>query len=258
MKSLSKGKIRGAEGEHGTKSRFFEIDLLRGIAVLMMVLFHFLWDLNYFEFISVSLYEGFFGLFQKATAGTFLFLVGVVLSISFGKSGENFQKKVFVRSAKIFSYAMLVTIFSLLFFPQEPIFFGILHLIAVSILLSTFFVRLGFLNLILSAFFVFSPLFFDYSSQNLKLFFWIGLAKSPPALDFFPLIPWFGAVLAGIFAGNYFYKNGTGKFEIKNPGTALTDFVAFLGRHSLFIYFAHQPVLFSLVGISKVILFKTG
>ena len=55
--------------------RLWEIDFFRGIAISMMVWFHFLWDLNYFEIINVSLYSGFWGLFQKATAGLFLFFL---------------------------------------------------------------------------------------------------------------------------------------------------------------------------------------
>ena len=63
-------------------ARFWELDFLRGIAISMMVLFHFLWDLNYFNLINIQLYEGFWGLFQKATALFFLLLVGALIAIN--------------------------------------------------------------------------------------------------------------------------------------------------------------------------------
>ena len=70
--------------------RFWELDTLRGIAIIMMVLFHFLWNLNYFGFVEVSLYSGVWGLFQKATAGLFLLLVGTVLTINYNRYKENY------------------------------------------------------------------------------------------------------------------------------------------------------------------------
>ena len=162
------GHVQIACARKGTNEsvRFFEIDFLRGAAVLMMVVFHFFWDTNFFGYTNISLYEGFFGAFQKLTAGTFLFLVGVSLAVSHSRKKENFEKKFLFRSAKIFGLGALITLFSLLFFPSEPIFFGVLHLIAVSIALSVMFVRKKNLNLILGLLVIFSPLFFGLQSEN--------------------------------------------------------------------------------------------
>ena len=50
------------------KIRFWEIDFARGIAIIMMIIYHLVFDLNYFGFISVNMYNGFLGIFQKIIA----------------------------------------------------------------------------------------------------------------------------------------------------------------------------------------------
>ncbi len=232
--------------------RFFEIDVFRGAAVLMMVVFHFFWDTNYFGFTNIALYEGFFGIFQKITAGTFLLLVGIGLSISFNRNQQEFEKRFFLRATKTFFLALLITAFSLVFVPTAPIFFGVLHLIAVSILLSVFFVKKNYLNLVLGLLIIFVGIFakLQFGPSYLS---WIGLAKSLPALDFFPVIPWFGVVLIGLFAGKKFAESGF-KMPFFMPKNKATEIIGVLGQKSLFIYFIHQPILFFILWITKLFL----
>ncbi len=259
MKNSKKSSSQEILKKRKTESaRFFEIDFLRGIAVLMMVVFHFFWDTNFFGLTNYSLYTGFFGIFQKLTAGAFLLLAGVSLSISYGRNKVGFEKKFLFRALKIFGFGAVLTLFSLAFFPSEPIFFGVLHLIGFSIFLSVFFVKKKYLNLILGLLIIFLPAIFNLQSIQLNYLFWVGLGKSVPALDFFPIVPWFGAVLLGLFFGNAFYRGTKPKIVLQKPDSKTLDLVCFLGRNSLLIYFAHQPVLFSLVWAAKFFLFKAG
>jgi uncharacterized membrane protein len=64
------------------KMRFWEVDLLRGLAVVMMVAFHFFYDLNYFGIYRVNVSSGFWFYFARITAGLFILLVGVSLVLS--------------------------------------------------------------------------------------------------------------------------------------------------------------------------------
>jgi len=232
-------------------NRFFEIDFFRGVALLMMIVFHFLWDLNFFGFTNISLYKGFWGLFQITTASTFLFLVGVSLTISFNRKKEGYRKRFLFRALKIFSFGLIITIFSLLVFPSSPIFFGILHLIGFSILLSIPIVNKKYLSLVLGILIITGSVIFSFSSLQIENLAFLGLSNPGPALDFFPVLPWFGVVLLGIFIGNQFYSNN--KTRIIKPDFKIVDFIGFIGKNSLFIYFIHQPVLFSLVGIASLI-----
>ena len=63
-------------------SRYGEIDLVRGIAILMMVLFHTLFDLSFFRIFPVDISFGFWRYFAFATASLFLLIVGISLTIS--------------------------------------------------------------------------------------------------------------------------------------------------------------------------------
>ena len=48
-----------------SNERFFELDLLRGIAIIMMIVFHFFFDLNYFGILQNEMYQGFWLIFQR-------------------------------------------------------------------------------------------------------------------------------------------------------------------------------------------------
>ncbi|MFO8078569.1 MAG: heparan-alpha-glucosaminide N-acetyltransferase domain-containing protein, partial [Thermoplasmatota archaeon] len=65
--------------------RIWELDFLRGIAILLMILFHFIYDLNHFSVIQYTLWKGPFAIVASIIASIFIVLVGVSLTISFQK-----------------------------------------------------------------------------------------------------------------------------------------------------------------------------
>lgn len=233
--------------------RLREIDFLRGSAILMMALFHFLWDLNYFNIIKVGLYSGFWGLFQITTASLFLVLVGVMLAVNSHRK-VNFRADFLQKGASAFACGLAITAATLVFFPRQFIYFGIMHLIGVSIVLSIPFAQKKFTNLALAIMLIAIPIFWSAQSLGIGSLTWLGLAQPLPTLDFFPVIPWFGAVLLGIFIGNVLYKNGEGISGFKMPEFAFEKLVEKLGRNSLFVYLAHQLVLFPLAFIISLLI----
>jgi uncharacterized membrane protein len=64
-------------------------------------------------------------------------------------------------------------------------------------------------------------------------------------LDYFPLLPWLGVALLGIFIGQRLYPNGTRRFNLpeSNGQPGIKELVR-LGNRSLAIYLIHQPILF--------------
>ena len=67
--------------------RYWEVDAVRGVAIVMMVIFHFLWDLWVFGVLpNIVLYDGFWKYFQRTTATLFIILVGVSLTISYHRA----------------------------------------------------------------------------------------------------------------------------------------------------------------------------
>lgn len=232
--------------------RFFEIDLIRGIAIIMMIVFHLMWDLNYFGLISAGLYSGFWGVFQKITAGLFLLLAGAMLAITSQKHGDDYVRHSFIRGAKIFFTGVLLTIASWLLFPEQFIYFGILHLIGFAVIISPLFAKRKYFALLFSAIILAVPAIYNTQLLGLDFLVWAGFASPLPSLDFTPVVPWIGVVLLGVFLGNLFYPNAKRAFRIREQNTILSDSVAakkiqFLGRHSLLIYLIHQPILFCII-----------
>lgn len=215
------------------KKRFFEIDVLRGVAVVLMIVFHFLFDLDYFDILQLSMYSGFLGFFQKVIASSFFVLVGICLT--FGN-----KKKAVFRGFKIFLLGMLITIFTYLFFREEFIFFGVLHFIGISLVLSSLFFRFRYVNLVLGILFVLFGLVFSVNSYFL---FWLGYYPVN-TFDYFPLLPWFGVVLIGMFIGRTSYSKDRENNNRRNKKHSFLVPLEYVGKKSLIIYFVHQPVLF--------------
>jgi uncharacterized membrane protein len=65
-----------------TSTRFWEIDVVRGIAIVMMVLYHLIFNLDYFGGYAVDSSGGFWRPFATVTASLFLLIVGVSLMVS--------------------------------------------------------------------------------------------------------------------------------------------------------------------------------
>jgi uncharacterized membrane protein len=236
-----------------TASRLWEIDVARGIAILMMVIFHLLFDLSYFAVYPVDVATGFWRYFGYATATLFLLLVGVSLVVSHARaavslSGFSLAKKFLLRGAGIFALGLLVTLATWVYLGTGFVVFGILHLIGVSVMLSPLFFRFKKWNVLLGlacipAGFVISGL----SGPALLLPFGI----MPPgftSVDYTPLFPWFGMVLIGLGIGEYLYSGGVRQFSMPPLPEYLVRPLTFPGRHSLVIYFIHQPVIILLLG----------
>jgi uncharacterized membrane protein len=228
--------------------RYWEIDLFRGIAILMMVLFHTLFDISYFGISPVIVSSGFWRYFAFATASLFLLIVGISFSISYARaarshSGRQLASKFLVRGAGIFSLGLLVTVCTWLYLGEGYIIFGILHLIGVSIILAPLFYRFGKFNIIIGAACVLIGSAVTAINGPLWL---LPLGIHPAAfwsVDYTPLFPWFGVVLIGIGCGVWLYPGGVPRYQLLKLPASLQGPLTFPGRYSLWIYLAHQPVI---------------
>ncbi|PKL64944.1 MAG: hypothetical protein CVV32_05150 [Methanomicrobiales archaeon HGW-Methanomicrobiales-3] len=238
---------------HGV-SRLWEIDCARGIAILMMIVYHTVFDLSFFAICPVEATTGFWRYFAFITASLFLLIVGISLVVSHARAsttlaGFPLAKKFILRGAGIFALGLLVTFGTWLYLPQEYVVFGILHLIGVSVALSPLFFRFGKWNILLGfACIAAGPVIGSMSGPA----FLLPLGIMPPyfaSVDYTPLFPWFGMVLIGLGLGSMLYAGGVRQFTIRAlPDISITP-LSFLGRHSLLIYLVHQPVIILLLGL---------
>ncbi|NOX71569.1 MAG: DUF1624 domain-containing protein [Candidatus Micrarchaeota archaeon] len=237
---------------HG-KKRFWEIDFLRGIAIVMMIVYHILFDMNYFDLMNIDLHSLPIFFFARSIPVIFIMVAGISFYISYerasGKMGKGeLLAKYIKRGAWIFSWGLIITITSWIFVPEEFIVFGILHFIGISIILSypllgkdIDYLLLASASIILGAFLL------PFASVNFPYLLWLGFVpKGFHTLDYFPIFPWIGFMFAGMHIGKTFYRDGKRQFRWKNaPKDIISTIICFLGRHSLLIYILHQLVILS-------------
>lgn len=244
-------------------TRLWEIDALRGVAIVMMVIFHLMWDLWFFRILpGVVLYAGFWKYFQRTTAILFLLLVGVSLTVSYRRAlaqpgtGNQLWPKFLLRGLRIFGWGMVITL-GVWVAGVGYVHFGILHLIGLSIILAYPLLAYRWLNLALWALFFVAGGWLQTVRVDFPWLVWLGLQPAHYAPnDYFPLIPWFGVVLLGIFLGNSFYGQQGRLISLPEwSGMPPIRLLQFLGRHSLTIYLIHQPILLAILAVLGLIQF---
>lgn len=226
--------------------RLDRLDALRGLAMVWMTVFHFSFDLNQFRLIPrQNFYADPFWTWQRLCIVT-LFLTCVGLSQAVAQAQGTPADRFWRRWWRVAGCAVLVSAGSALMFPYSWISFGVLHAVAVSLLVVRF-VRLpdwGWLLLGLAAIGlapgVAHPVF-DTRWTN-----WIGLVtRKPITEDYVPLLPWLGVVAVGLGAGQWLLTHHPMVLQGRLP--AVLQPLARLGRWSLSYYMVHQPVLIGLV-----------
>jgi uncharacterized membrane protein len=224
------------------KNRIIEIDLLRVAAIILMVVFHFVYDLNEFAGVDIDYDSTFWFSIGKAAALLFIFVSGISSCL-----GRNSIK----RGIKVLGFGLLISIVTYFFDPREYIRFGILHFLGISILLSYFLKKLNKPCLfILSIASVLLGLWANSVSVATFLllpfgFMYIGFAT----FDYYPLFPYLSVFIFGILAYKVFYQKGQSLMKREYR----LNKVNFISKHSLLIYLVHQPIIIGVIIVCKTI-----
>jgi uncharacterized membrane protein len=220
------------------KGRFNVVDDIRGLAILLMIIFHIFFDLNNFNYMKIDFFKNplWWGLPRLIV---FLFFLSVGLSLGITHARGIRWKKFWPRLIKISLFAFLISLVTFILFPDKWIYFGTLHCIAFCSLLALPFLRLPTLALSLCLI-LFLPSIFLHWDLPWPTF-------NHYSMDYISPFPWFGAVALGI----YLFHRDFHKLE--TPNWPLFRFFRKMGKNSLKIYLIHQPVIFgSLWALSKV------
>ncbi|MBN2111406.1 MAG: DUF1624 domain-containing protein [Methanosarcinaceae archaeon] len=237
------------------QKRFWELDVFRGIAIILMVTYHFFFDLFYLGIYETDIHSGVLHFIGRSAAIVFIFLVGLSLTLSYSRTRlseggrQNLFPKFLKRGAAIFSWGLVITFVTGTLLERGMIVFGILHLIGISIIFAYPFLKFRSRPLIVGLSILFTGFFTEGAYVDFPWMLWLGLKPFGfYTLDYFPLIPWFGLVLLGVFAGNTLYAGYQRRFRIcdcENKTVALV--LGHLGKRSLLIYLVHQPVIVGLL-----------
>ena len=212
---------------------------MRGIAIIMMIAFHFIYDLNSFGFSDIPLFTHWAGIAWRCLI-VFLFLsaVGISLVIAHGK-GIKF-KKFLKRLLYLGIAALFVSAGTYVMFPDGWVYFGILHLIWFSTIIAISFVNLPKTSLLIAALILIGAIF---DQPNLSFISYLLEPYLPfGSVDYYPLFPWLSFVFIGIYLGHNPYYQKIFIFRL--------NWLEVIGKHALIIYLTHQIVLFSIVSLA--------
>lgn len=220
--------------------RHDRLDALRGAALVWMAAFHFGFDLNHFGWIRQDFYRDPVWTWQRtAIVSLFLFCAGAgqALAVMAGQGAARFWK----RWVQVAGCALLVSAGSWFMFPNSWISFGVLHGIAVMLVL----LRLGLarlpngLLLVLALVAVGVPNVLQHPLFDSRWANWVGLVTHKPITeDYVPVLPWLGVMLLGFVVTRV-------RPQLWQGGAPRP--LAVLGRWSLSFYMLHQPVLIGLL-----------
>jgi len=232
---------RGESAFAPTISRLELPDALRGLAVLLMLVFHSAYDLNHFNLLSLDLlHSTFWPAFQKVIVTLFVGVAGISLALA-ALRGLN-KPRFWRREALLVVSAGLVSAGSYWLFPTSWIFFGVLHFMALASVLALPFLRLGGWNTVLGSVAVLLPWWIHEPLFNAAGLQWVGLGTAiANTKDYTPFLPWFGVMLFGVYIGNKFERCSWCVHPL--PRWRGLAEIMWLGKHSLVVYLAHQPLL---------------
>lgn len=223
--------------------RLKEIDALRGLAVVLMIGYHALFDAKLFGLVDLDLSALPIMFFLKM--GQFLFLGLVGVSVYLSSRGFLDQCK---RGLWIFFWGMVISLISWILFEESYVRFGVLHFIGVSVPLVVLFKKWPNVALFLAPIIFGIGKFFQTVTVNESWGIPFGLLpRGFSSFDYFPLFPWLAVPLVGLWLASKIYA--------RREATALVflsrvPLFCFLGRHALAVYLLHLPVVyFSLWGL---------
>lgn len=229
--------------------RLDTLDALRGFAVVWMTLFHFCFDLNQFGYTQQNFYADAFWTGQRtAIVSLFLFCAGLGQAVAVQQAQS--LKRFWRRWLQVASCALLVTAGSYLMYPKSFIYFGVLHGIAVMLLVMRLTSGWGrwlwWAGGLVFAIKAIAPYAHEYwpgiDFLHQPAFNWLGfISRKPMTEDYVPLLPWLGVMWWGLAAGQWLLAQRPQWLGHTVP--VATAPLAWLGRWSLSWYMLHQPVL---------------
>ena len=221
------------------KTRYYILDAYRGLCVILMILHHIAFDLVIYEYIPEWLiFNPILDILQPFFAGSFILLSG----ISCRFSRNNLKKGIIL--AFIAAGVSLVTYF---FTPDMYISFGILHFLACASILYSIFNKLFFNDtvflIIWSAIFAVAFHYFPIMIEK-EGYAFLGFPTPFYASgDYYPILPWIFLFFAGSCIGGFIKKNKMPAFFY----TVRIPFLEKIGKYSLIIYLAHQPLIYGIM-----------
>ena len=223
------------------------LDALRGVAILAMVVYHFCFDLRYFGVARWDFEHDIRWLAARTLIlSSFLLIAGISAALARRDPAADARWPRHV--AVIGGAALLVTAASAIMFPRSFIWFGVLHAIALSLLLARLLIDRPRAALAAGVIVIAAGVMLSSQHFDNRMLGWLGFMTGKPMTeDYVPLFPWSGVLFLGIAAGHALVASN---FAMLAPLARMPRALRFLGRHSLAVYLVHQPLLLGGLGLA--------
>lgn len=237
------------------------VDQARGVALIAMFSYHAAWFASDAGLVQLDFAAPGWRAYQQLIAGSFLALVGV--SVSLAHQQGVLWRRFAGRTARVAGCALVVTAASFVLDPARVVTFGILHCITLSSVIAWSLRRAGVWSALPGAGLMLVA-GLDDARFDAPWLRWTGVGTlRTPTFDFQPVAPWCGVVLLGLAAACVPRLRVTER-QVPAPGVARSPIpavgstaesavrparagpgvaLAWLGRHSLYAYMAHVPLL---------------
>lgn len=228
-----------------SKPRIWELDALRGVCILCVIVVHFLFDLSFFGGLDLTL-PAWYVFLQEYGGAIFVVLSGVCVTLG---------SKSVRRGLIVFACGMLITAVTYGMYrlgmsgADVVVKFGVLHLLGVCMLVYPAFKKLPpamltVLGLVIAI--------TGYAIRGIivpqRWLFPLGLTyEGFTSSDYFPLFPQLGYFLIGAAIGKTAYREKKTLLPGSFQKTGIARFFCWCGRQSLFIYLLHQPIVYGLL-----------
>jgi len=230
--------------------RYPELDACRGVAIVLMIFFHFFVDLTFLGLPGPDPFSGLLHILGLSTATLFIGIAGISAHIKIEKTpGFRNQMWAFTqRGGKLLLIGFGITSVTWWYLNGEGyVVFGILHLIGCALVMTPLLRRLGYFGL-LPAFVILTISYGALLPPGPLWMAWSGVHPEDfVSVDYTPLIPWLSVFLAGLSVGKFLYPSGIPRYSLRPQNGMLLSLFGVAGRHSLAIYLIHQPVLILLL-----------
>jgi len=242
--------------------RLWEVDTIRGIATILMIGYHLIFDLAFFGAYAGNMYSTPWQLVARSIGTTFILVLGVSLTLRYHRlrpelNQRQLFRKYLQRGATLFGLGMVVTVVTYFVLGRGFVVFGILHLLGLSVILAFPFLRSRWASLAGGVVAIGLGVYLGSVKVLYPWLLWLGVPQFGRFMvDYYPIFPWFGFALLGMFVGFTLYPRGIRRFALPDLShTTSIRALTYLGKHSLLIYLIHQPILLGLlilVGIGSI------
>lgn len=219
-------------------NRNYTLDIVRTLAIVLMVIFHFIYDLKFFAYITWDIPDG-HGWQQFRWLIISLFFLCLGISLTFAHKPGLRIKKFISRLAQISGAALIISIATYFAIPENWIFFGVLHFLAFASCVVIFFVNKPKLSLLTGTVFIGVGALEVFPNRWPFHLVFDGLPKYTN--DYVAIFPWLGMVFIGVFiAHSQWFQSDPLR---TNNSSARSTLLVWPGQHSLSIYLLHQPIM---------------